>query len=51
MGQAVSLAIIAINIVLGSTYRAVKFLIDEQSRENWRDRLTNRFFYQLFGIV
>jgi hypothetical protein len=47
-GQAVSLAIIAINISLSSNFRAVKLLIDEQSRQDWRDRLTNRFFYQLF---
>jgi hypothetical protein len=47
-GEVVSLAIIAINIALASTYGAVKLLIDEQSRQDWRDRLTNRLFYQLF---
>lgn len=47
-GQAISLAIVAISIALSSTYGAVKILIDEQSRQDWRDRLTNRFFYQLF---
>jgi hypothetical protein len=47
-GEAVSLAIIAISISIASTYGAVKLLIDEQSSQDWRDRLTNRFFYQLF---
>jgi hypothetical protein len=47
-GRVAALVIVALNICLISTVRGIRFFIDEQSRRDWQDRLTNRFFYQLF---
>jgi hypothetical protein len=43
-----SFGIIALSICINSVLRYMKFLIEEQSNRDWKDRLTNRFFYELF---
>lgn len=39
--------IIAINLGIEASYRSLRLLILTQSRKDWLDRLTNRFFYKL----
>jgi hypothetical protein len=43
-----SFGIIALSISLSGVYKSVQLLIAEQSTQDWTDRLTNRFFYELF---
>jgi hypothetical protein len=47
VGQAVALGIIAINLITRAL-SVIRILIEEQSRQDWRDRLTNRKFEELF---
>src|SRR6516165_514295 len=47
-GLVVSFGIIALNICLSGVYKGVQLLIANQSNQDWQDRLTNRFFYELF---
>ena len=48
VGLVMSFGIIALSICINSVHRGTKLLIEEQSNRDWKDRLTNRFFYELF---
>jgi hypothetical protein len=48
VGKAVALGVIAVSIMVGSVVTANKLFLVEQSREHWKDRLTNQLFYGLF---
>jgi hypothetical protein len=46
-GIAAALVVVALDIISIGILRATSYNIDEQSRTDWKDRLTNRCFYKL----
>jgi len=48
VGQVVALGLIAVSIIVAGVVRGLGLMIEEQSRQDWRDRLANRIFYELF---
>jgi hypothetical protein len=46
-GIAVALALAGVDVIAEGASKATVFAIEQQSRQDWRDRLTNRCFYKL----
>ena len=47
LGVAAGLVVVAVDIVAGGLFRGIALVLIEQSRQDWRDRLTNRCFYKI----
>ena len=47
LGVAAGLVVAAVDIVAGSLFTGIALVLNEQSRRDWMDRLTNRCFYTI----